>query len=395
MAEANPFSAKSGWNPKVFTGRDEEFKLFEKKLREAEKGKCDHFLILGDWGIGKTALLKEFKKRAKEKFLTEMITIRKFREEEGLIDATIHLVKSITSELPVEEGKLKKLWEKISSIGVQVLGTGFDITKSSMRATDPQLFLLSSLQGLWEDLKDTSKVIVILIDDVQNFDRISEVFTVIKNVLSNDKIVETGFLFILSCTPDGWAKFMQLHHPIGRYFTPRLTLKRLSKQETLEMVNKTLKGTGVEFVPEIKEMMYEYTQGHPYEVQALGASLYEREIKGRVTKTQWLAALNETMITLGEDIWDGLYDEASENEKQILYLVSLPSHPVSRKTIVELIKKYDLDIQEANISKFLGRLVNKGLLCRPKKFEYACVDKLFREYVLTIKGLDGEGTVLL
>jgi len=396
MTKANPFTAKSGWEPKAFAGRREEFELFEEKIRDAKNGKCDHFLVLGDWGIGKTVLLKEFKRKAQDKgFLTSMITIRKFTDDEGLNEATKHLVKSILMKLPIELGKLKKFMEQISSLGIQILGSGFTIAKSATRTTDSQLFLLASLRGLWEDLKTKSKVVPILIDDVQNFDKISEIFTLIKNILSDDEIVKAGYLFILACTPDSWSKFIQLHHPIGRYFTPRLTLKRLSKQETFEVVDKTLEGTGVVFDTEIREMIYEYTQGHPYELQVLGANLYDREIKGRVTEAQWLPALNETMLILGENVWDTLYNGASVRERVVLYLVSLSEGSVSRKSIVELVKKHKLGIQEANISKFLGRLVKKGLLCKPKKSEYACIDKLFREYILGVKGLDGEGSVLL
>ena len=53
MAEIspNPFTPKSGWEPKVFAGREAEIEFFKKKLAEAKEGICDHFLVLGDWGI--------------------------------------------------------------------------------------------------------------------------------------------------------------------------------------------------------------------------------------------------------------------------------------------------------------------------------------------------------
>jgi Cdc6-like AAA superfamily ATPase len=56
---SNPFTPKSGWEPGVFIGREKEIEFFRKKLVEAKKGRCDHFLVLGEWGIGKTSLLKE------------------------------------------------------------------------------------------------------------------------------------------------------------------------------------------------------------------------------------------------------------------------------------------------------------------------------------------------
>ena len=67
MPKPNPFTPKSGWEPNIFAGRIDQFEFFEKKLEEARNGRCDHFLIIGEWGIGKTSLLKEFKRIAQEK----------------------------------------------------------------------------------------------------------------------------------------------------------------------------------------------------------------------------------------------------------------------------------------------------------------------------------------
>lgn len=64
---------------------------------------------------------------------------------------------------------------------------------------------------------------------------------------------------IFSCTPDAWEQFFIRHHPIGRYFTPRLTLERLIKEKPFDVLDKTLEGTGVAFDEKIKEKVYEYT----------------------------------------------------------------------------------------------------------------------------------------
>lgn len=288
MPKPNPFTPKSGWEPKIFAGRKDEFKFLEEKLEEAKNGRYDHFLVLGEWGIGKTSLLKEFKRIAQEKgFISSMVTVREFRKTEDLKDAVEHLVETIPLKLPLDLSKLKKFVNQIDSLGIQILGTGFQLSRATQRI-DPQIFLLKCLQVLWDDLKDKTDVLPILLDDVQNFDRVSEIFTLVKNVLSDEEIVKTGYLFILSCTPEGWSKFMQLHHPIGRYFTPRLTLKRLSREECTYFIDKTLEETGVVFEEKIKEKAYEYTQGHPYELQILCSNLYDNVIKGRATLDQGL-----------------------------------------------------------------------------------------------------------
>ena len=73
MPVSNPFTPKSGWEPKVFVGREKEIEFFKRKLERARSGRCDHFLVLGDWGVGKTSLLKRLKEIAQEeRILTTM-----------------------------------------------------------------------------------------------------------------------------------------------------------------------------------------------------------------------------------------------------------------------------------------------------------------------------------
>ncbi len=56
----NPFTARSGIDPKVFIGRGEELDFFlNDRLDSAIQGKCQHYVITGMWGIGKTVLLRQ------------------------------------------------------------------------------------------------------------------------------------------------------------------------------------------------------------------------------------------------------------------------------------------------------------------------------------------------
>ena len=59
----NPFTPMTGVEPTVFGGRTQELEFFEQRLNRALHSRfCEHFLVLGNWGIGKSTLLKEYKK---------------------------------------------------------------------------------------------------------------------------------------------------------------------------------------------------------------------------------------------------------------------------------------------------------------------------------------------
>ena len=60
---------------------------------------------------------------------------------------------------------------------------------------------------------------------------------------------------------------MERHHPLARYFMSRVELGPLSKDETRDTIIKSLAGTGVAFSAEVIERVFEYTEGHPFEIR--------------------------------------------------------------------------------------------------------------------------------
>ena len=81
MIKPNPFTPQSGWEPKVFGGRNRQLDRFVESVEEAILGRPNHLVILGEWGIGKTSLLKQFKKIAQANgHLAALCPITKFTE---------------------------------------------------------------------------------------------------------------------------------------------------------------------------------------------------------------------------------------------------------------------------------------------------------------------------
>lgn len=213
--------------------------------------------------------------------------------------------------------------------------------------------------------------------------------------MSDEKIVKKArFLFALSSTPEAWQRFLQRNHPIGRYFTPRLVLDRLSRKEIIETLDKILLNTNVYFTDEIKGSVFKYTRGHPYELQVLCSNLYENQIGGEVTKKIWRVSLSSTLKELGETVFDGLYKKASPQERKVLYLSAHFEEPFEQKQIISHLSGKKLKISENTIKTSLSRLSDKGLLTRPDKFKHFLPDRLFATYILDIKGYDGSGKII-
>lgn len=396
MIAQNPFTPKSGWEPKAFVGREYELSFFRKRLELAKQGRRDHFLILGDWGIGKTTLLKEFKKIAQsEGILTSLITISSYKEGNELMDGVKELVEQIPRKLPVDTSRLRSFLKQIDSLGIQVLGSGFNFSRD-LSGLQPQTLLSDTLLNLWSDLRKESQVVIVLLDDVQNLSPISGIFTILKNVLSDEEIVRnTRFLFVLACTPREWSNFLRKHHPIGRFFTPRLHLDNLSNEEVSQAITLALEGTDVSFLTGITDLIYDFTKGHPYELQVLCSYLFENQIEKKVDEVVWEKSLEEALNEMGGVIFDLFYNEVSNAERTVLYLLSFFPEGTTRKEIISLANRLKLGVPEATINTSISRLASeKGLLGKGSKNGYSIRDRFFAEYVKRIKGLNGEGLQL-
>ena len=74
-----------------------------------------------------------------------------------------------------------------------------------------------------------------------------------------------------------------------------------------------------------------------------------------------------------------------------LIVVDDASADASREIIPKLSKKYGLKLSENSINTTIRRLYAKNLLTNPIRFKYALPDRIFQEYILKIRGYDGEG----
>ena len=369
MIKPNPFTPQSGWEPRVFGGREEEIKLFRTGLEDALLVRPNHLVLLGEWGIGKTSLLKQFRRMAQESgYPASFCAISRFTSRDKPLDAVYLIAEEIIMSFP----KLKPDSERL-----------LDIFSRKRSFSQAQIQFTKFLLEVWK-LLDT-KLAVVLLDDLQNLLPISNTIDILRAILSKDQIIqEARFLFVISSTPSTWAMFIDKHDPVGRFFRKRLNVGNLAKDDVVNTVDKTLEDTGVGFDGSIKEGIWTYTEGHPYEVQLLSSHLYDGQIAGKVNNDVWDNALDNTLKELGKDYFDSLLTKASDRERDLLKILAEERRPLSIKDFREMMivgrhaKKFPID----NIKNFLYRLEEKGVLKRDQRGNFDIPDRMFREFVL-------------
>lgn len=362
MVTSNPFTPQSGWEPKIFGGREEHLNHFEKTLAEAASSRANHMVLIGQWGIGKTSLLKQFKKISQAQgYPASFCPLSQAKERSSLSAVTKLIMEEIVSGFPQP----------------------MKIHLTAKQKLQPQMLFTKFLLDIFPRLN--SRLGLILLDDIQNLSAVSSIIDLLRAVLSKEEIInQTKFLFVLSSTPEGWEQFINKHDPVGRFFRRRELITPLSFQETNTVIEKTLQGTGVTFQPEIIEEIFRYTQGHPYETQLLASHLFETQIQRKVTLNEWASAFSHTVRELGRDYFHMLYARASDREREVLQVLAearkaLPQGEIRRIMIVE---KHAKNFPVANIKNFLYRLHDKGLVKRHENGNFQILDPFFGEYIL-------------
>ncbi|MFH1478318.1 MAG: ATP-binding protein [Candidatus Omnitrophota bacterium] len=369
MIKPNPFTPQSGWEPRVFGGREKEIDLFKETLQDSVSSKPAHLAVLGEWGIGKTSLLKQFRRISQENsYPACFCSISRFTKKNKPLDAVYLIAEEMAisfSRSAEDPEKLLKMFSRKSSL--------------SQAQTQFARFLIE----LWKTLD--VKLAVILLDDLQNLLAISNTIDILRATLSRDDVLNnTKFMFVLSSTPNGWGMFIDKHDPVGRFFRKRLVTENLTEIEVIDILDNTLKDTGVCFSDIIKKRVFEYTYGHPYEVQLLSSHLYDAQIEGSVGEGLWDNALNVTLRELGKDYFNTLISKASDRERDLLRILAEEKKALSIKDFRNMMivgpraRKFPI----ANIKNFLYRLHEKGLVARLQDGSFAMPDRMFREFVL-------------
>lgn len=358
----NPFTPQSGLEPKILGGRDGLVEEFVHLLEKRKKGSQLHLLMLGEWGVGKTSLLKFYKKVAQNlEFKAVYVSVPRSSSRDSYREVLSSLLEEI-------------------SFG---LGREFNSeSKNRLFSRNPSLALTDFLV---ENFKfQDSQLLLVLVDDIQNICEMPQVLDILRLSLSSEKLLEeANYLFVLASTPSGWRSFLERHNPIGRFFRTKQMLDKLSYQDLDFTIRETLLNTGVKFSGQIIANCWHYTQGHPYELQLLASHLYDNQHAGIVDEECWEIALINTLKDLGVEYFASLYNKASEREKELLNIFAEKKQPLGISEIREImiLERKVKGFPIANIKNFLYRLEDKGLLRREEDKRYHLLDNMFAEYI--------------
>ena len=390
----NPFTPMAGVQPRVFGGRTRELEFFEQRLhRVLSTGYGEHFVMLGQWGIGKSTLVKECKKICRSRgYVATVVPLEPALPGTQLSEIARSIIEGILRDCPFPLERFKRLTQFFQSFGINIFGTGLqfsrDVTKKDFL---PQAFLHDFLVNLWQDLKDKTDAFIVLLDDLDNFQHVPEIIMTLRQTLSMETVQQCRILFGMTCSPGTWKKLISsdIHHPLARYFLSRIELAPLSETETRDTIVKCLADTGVSFSSDIIDKICTATRGHPFELQVLCSYLFDNQLLGHVGTDMWEKSLQAALRDVGVSIFDRWLDNLGTNEKTLLTLVADSGKLFTVSTMHELAMKVGIVTTSHDTTVMLDRLCADNILTRSGQSFYAVNDAMLVAYLKMVNPVEG------
>ncbi|PKP57699.1 MAG: hypothetical protein CVT89_04085 [Candidatus Altiarchaeales archaeon HGW-Altiarchaeales-2] len=388
----NPFSYSHPADPKYFVNRENHLEFFIKAIKNSAKIKPyspENFIILGDWGYGKTSLLRKMEEIVLKE-LTPEIKVFSF-----YFTLTPEICKSwdtfcfsfltelkdkhkFSSGISIIKSKIqdKVLKWKISSISV-----GFNPSVSIKKEENKEgnISLEDNLEDLWKKHLEPSgiDICVLFLDDIQYFlqERQSNPFFTIRNTFQELARRECNFSLVMT-GPKTLFENADMVDPFRRFFR-QFYLEPLTIEATKDAINKRIEiqKLNLEFSDDVILEIYKKSDGHPYYIMVIAYEIVNLiGDKGKLTKEDFNNLWLKIIPILEEDMASRLVG-VSEKEKECLIKMSLIDNSVSPSMLKEI----------KGSTTILSRLEEKRLIVKRERGKYEVFHPLFKEYLRKLK----------
>lgn len=383
MATRNPYTPGSGLFPPYFADRDREIRAFREGLQATRKGTPQHMTVIGEAGLGKTALLLKLRQVAAERTcLTSFVSADP--------DSATSLVGSIvrTLALQIRASYGNTVWPRLAkAMGLQepsipALDASLRLRFSAGR--DARTTLRRHLELIWQQVRRHPPAIVILIDDLERLGHPHRAMATLRYALMSPDADRMCVMAIVASTPDvSFDQREATEASAASHFRPA-TLERLSDDAAYEALIRPLAGTSIRFDPGVADRIVELAAGHPYHLQELARHTFDMASSNhRVTSQRFELALEQAFYRISSTVFEPQLNLLSAAERQLLAVLSEMEQAASEAEVVRAAGNAGLD--EAIVPKLLVRLLARGYLNQTdeetKTGGYWMPDPLFREFI--------------
>ncbi|MDO9536997.1 MAG: AAA family ATPase [Thermoplasmata archaeon] len=371
----NPYMPAYPVEPEYFAGRKQILAALREALQYTAHAKAINVVIVGEWGIGKTALVLKAQEISKKEYdaISFIVDVQSGQTSQAVLEVIIQkFFIQIQREYPslaLSSGDVREINAPRLDKIIQQVREG--------HANSVPLFE-SNLINLWDIIATKGRIVLIMVDNLEFLGKkeLNETVETVRNVFQALPRSGCKIMIILSGKRVFYDTSAKLYSPTTRFFR-RVALETFSMEESLEAIILPLKNTsGFEFSKEAMHEIHRLSQGHPYILKSLCFLIFkELNGKGKVSKKRLEKLMPLLIEELGKDVFEAMLERASFEERKILFAIAKSENEILSFSEIRTL---------ANMSKrgtHLSRLIEKELVTRNSRGRYSLFHPLFREYL--------------
>lgn len=382
----NPFSPTFPINPRYFVNRAEILNSFKKALKRSVKTEMptpDNMAILGDWGIGKTSVLRKF----------EDLTLKNFRQRKTFsaivelgptsCNSWIAFVQKVIDDVDrnfvSSSSIIARIRKEIRNWRIKTVGIGGSmVLERKIREKSEISIFRDALIELWNILnKSGVGIALLMLDDLHYLaEKYPDGLYDLRSIFQGLPRQGCNFMLCATGKKDLFVNIRELAEPLSRFFNIKHTLQPFNPEETTWAIRRPLELTGLNLSVDNKviDEIHRLTAGHPFFIHFIMREVVSHKEKGKVTPNYFKKIYTEVEKIMAREKFEVDFSIASDKEKQILLAIA--------RVDSDTLSPSALKIKNAK-SQF-RYLLKKNLLVKYERGEYALYHPLFKRYLLSL-----------
>lgn len=380
----NPFTPGAGSPPPELAGREDILQQADVLLQRVKKGRSSKSMLLtGLRGVGKTVLLSEINRTAKQ--LQYQTIFVEAHEDKPLAALLAPQLRNLLYDIDRMKGAKDVVRRGLAALagfvgGVKIsfgdipLGIDIEPQKGTADSGDletdlPQLFLL-----VGEAAKSKGTSLALLIDELQYFSE-KELSSLI---MAMHKLQQEGLPFVLIGA--GLPVLPRLAGESKSYAERLFNFPEvgpLSNTDAGIAVSEPIQNEGESIDNEAVTEIVRITQGYPYFLQEWGYQVWNLAQQSPIPKDVVIKASQVTTARLDKNFFRVRFDRLTNSEKDFLRaMAELGAGPYKAGDVAEA-----MGLKLASLSPRRAKLINKGMIYSPQHGEIAFTVPLFDDFM--------------
>jgi hypothetical protein len=375
----NPYSPHYPADPKFFADREEKIEEFRESLLSSttRPPRPGNIAVFGDWGIGKTSMLRMFEHIACSELKNEVNAVSTYISLDphscrSFDTFSVVLYSELKTSLKkqVKQARIKAFldeWEIKPSIDLKVV-------RVEKKSDIPSFNLKESLVDLWETLEKAGvEVALIELDDV-HFAVKSRGESLLHSLRSMfQDLPRYGCSYMLAIASSSFVvrEMYSVAEPFTRFFD-QMYLDNFDLKGTEQAILKPIEALElpISVEGEVIAKIHEVTDGHPYFISFFMHELAARKKAGKINLKFFDEERRKIIQKLSTTKFKEDVNKASERERKVLVKIA--------KEDTDVVSPQSVKVKDA---KVFSRLVEKDLLTKEERGMYRLYHLLFKEYL--------------